>query len=178
MGQYYMVLTEDKNGKRTVYDRTLNGRYTMAKLMEHSWWENPFVNTICHKIFKKPMKVAWVGDYSDTDGFEFYADVWGESVKTTKLNEAQVCLDNKYLVNHTKKLYLDCNEYYKRSRDKDEWVIHPLPLLTCVGNGNGGGDYDGTDMGYIGTWCMDSVSVELKKPEGYLNITPTFKEGE
>ena len=176
MGQYYMVLMEDKNGKRTVYDRTTNGEYTLAKLMEHSWWLNNFVNTMCCKIFRKPKKVAWVGDYSDGE-FELYDEVWGDNAKRNKVWESQVVLWNKYLVNHTKKEYLNCNEYYEKSKIEDDWCIHPLPLLTCVGNGGGGGDYHrGTCMDYVGSWCMDEISVEVKEPKGYTKIDIAFKE--
>lgn len=174
MGQYYMVKVNDK-----VYNREVNGQYTMAKLMEHSWWENSFVNTICHEIFKKPKTVAWVGDYSNEENKELYESVWGEKVKTYGINEAQVSLSGKFLVNHTKLEYLNCSKYYENSVDKEGWCINPLPLLTSIGNGNGGGDYCGTDMEYVGKWCNDEISVELEKPEGfieYIEIEPVFKE--
>lgn len=165
MGQYYMVLTIDKNGKHTVYDRNVNKQYTMAKLLEHSWWFNPFVNTICGKIFHKPKQIAWVGDYANSEGIEFkyYDEVWGDNVKTVGVTEAQVCLWDKYLVNHTKQVYIDCDEYYEKSLEENGYYcIHPLPLLTCVGNGLGGGDYSGSNMDMVGTWCLDNISVECK----------------
>jgi hypothetical protein len=43
---------------------------------------------------------------------------------------------------------------------------HPLPLLTCEGNGRGGGDYRG-DSPLIGSWARDIISVEEVKPEGF-----------
>ena len=57
--------------------------------------------------------------------------------------------------------------------------MHPLPLLTCEGNGNGGGDYH-SEYGkeYVGTWARDLIGcVSTKKDlEGYTEIIPNFKE--
>ena len=51
MGQYYNVLLKEGNKTPVVYDRHLiikgKREYTMAKLMEHSWIGNFFVDTIC-----------------------------------------------------------------------------------------------------------------------------------
>lgn len=157
MGQYYKVKVND-----TVYNRTINGQYTMAKLMEHSWWRNPFVNTICHEIFQTPKKVAWVGDYSDDINKELYESVYGDDVLQHDILEAQVSLNDKYLVNHTKKCYIDCNEYFDKSDMNGHGMcIHPLPILTSIGNGAGGGDYFGTCQDAVGSWCNDEISVEL-----------------
>ena len=57
----------------------------------------------------------------------------------------------RYLVNHTKQVCLDLQA---EKGEGETWgdgktliVIHPLPLLTCSGNGRGGGDYhDGEHM--------------------------------
>lgn len=176
MGQYYMVYTK-RNGREKVYDRFVDNQYTMAKLMEHSWWRNPFVNTMCYKIHHKPTQVAWVGDYVEKEEFEPYERVWGDDAKSYGVTEAQVVLDEKYLVNHTKKEYVDCNAYYERSVTKDKWCVHPLPLLTVIGNGRGGGDYRSENgKEFVGTWCNDLISVEEEEPKTYKEISPTFKE--
>lgn len=176
MGQYYMVYT-NRNGKEKVYDRHVDGEYTMAKLTEHSWWYNAFVNTICYKIHKKPTQIAWVGDYSDDDNADLHNKVWGNDVKTYGVTEAQVSLFDKYLVNHDKKQYIACNRYYESS-EKEDWCLHPLPLLTAVGNGKGGGDYRGINKDMIGIWALDTISVENKKPnEKYEELIVSFKEG-
>jgi hypothetical protein len=56
--------------------------------------------------------------------------------------------------------------------DGDGWRIHPLPLLTCEGNGRGGGDYRG-ESDLVGRWSRDLISVEpvLAELEGYKEIT-------
>ena len=65
MGQYYRpILIDDKRNVK-VYNRQIEGSYTLAKLMEHSWWGNEFVGTICKKIFGNPHRIVWVGDYAD-----------------------------------------------------------------------------------------------------------------
>lgn len=58
--------------------------------------------------------------------------------------------------------------------------MHPLPILTCIGNGLGGDDYhsptdDSTDE-YIGAWAWDEISIEDKPIEGFTEISPIFKE--
>jgi hypothetical protein len=86
----------------------------------------------------------------------------------------------RYLVNHTKKEFVDKNKL----KTDGGWVIHPLPLLTCSGNGRGGGDYGGTDENYVGSWAGDVISVEKEdlklfifKKNDYKEIKPRFEEG-
>lgn len=71
----------------------------------------------------------------------------------------------KYLINHSKM------EFVNKSKvpNNDGWVIHPLPLLTCEGNGQGGGDYRG-ESPLIGSWARDVISVDCVKPKGYKEI--------
>lgn len=39
MGQYYRPILGDKYGLNCkVFDRSVDGQYTLAKLLEHSWW--------------------------------------------------------------------------------------------------------------------------------------------
>jgi hypothetical protein len=71
------------------------------------------------------------------------------------------------LVNWTKKVCLDLT---KEKNDTD-WIIHPLSLLTCSGNGRGGGDYRG-DSDVVGTWAGDEISMEHEVPEGIELIDP------
>jgi hypothetical protein len=48
-------------------------------------------------------------------------------------------------------------------------------LLTCEGNGRGGGDFRGENK-FVGTWARDIISVESKKPQGFTEIKPDFAE--
>jgi hypothetical protein len=86
-------------------------------------------------------------------------------------------LTAKYLVNHDKKEFVNKT---KVPKDGDGWAIHPLPLLTCEGNGRGGGDfYINTErkqgnVSLIGTWARDRIGVVSRKsdiPKDYKEIT-------
>ena len=191
MGQYYNIIIKEK-GHRTItaYDRTLDGEYTMAKLMEHSYYLNPMVNAICEKLYKNPSRIAWVGDYADEEGdnLELYSAAWGDNVEYEELHKSFFNLNGLFLVNHTKKLILDCWEYLKKSLRQetadwcDGWVIHPLPLLTALGNGRGGGDYGGMNKDLVGSWAWDELEIvewEDVKPlekQGYQQYMVLFKE--
>ncbi len=85
-------------------------------------------------------------------------------------------LTAKYLVNHDKKEFVDKT---KTPKDNDGWAVHPLPLLTCEGNGRGGGDFyinpekKQGNVKLIGTWARDRIGVVSKKsdiPKGYKEI--------
>lgn len=73
----------------------------------------------------------------------------------------------KYLVNYDKGEFVDKTKV----PDVDGWRIHPLPLLTCEGNGRGGGDFHG-ESDLIGRWSRDRIGVTSKKSD----IPNTFKE--
>ena len=63
MGQYYRAILGDAYGLNCmVFDRSVDGEYTLAKLMEHSWWKNSFVNSFSEQIYKCKSRVCWVGD--------------------------------------------------------------------------------------------------------------------
>lgn len=180
MGQWYTPMIETTDGQTILYSRQLVNEPDLrapAKLMEHSWWENDFVNTLCNKIYYNPCKVAWVGD--EANDFDRYDEVMDG--KTVDIDKCVTKLDNRFLINHTKKLYVDCNEYKKRSMTDTGWCIHPLPLLTAIGNGNGGGDYfSKACRGLVGTWALDYISVQDDAPTGseYKKLDVYFKEDE
>ena len=92
----------------------------------------------------------------------------------------------RYCINHTKKQYVKVPEY-----KKDQWTIHPLPILTSSGNGAGGGDYaievcinpDEKDWNkrkyepkpnakWVGAWAYDNISVsnDIKDCKDYEKI--------
>jgi len=87
-----------------------------------------------------------------------------------------------FLTNHTKKVYINLkaekgNGYEKWGNGKDV-IIHPLPLLVCSGNGQGGGDYEGNHMDLVGSWAGDEISIEYKEIEQYTKLNPcNFIEG-
>ena len=71
----------------------------------------------------------------------------------------------RFVVNHTKKQFVDKTKLASCGG----YTIHPLPLLTCEGNGRGGGDYRG-DSSLVGSWARDVISVEVDAPEGFEEI--------
>ncbi len=96
-------------------------------------------------------------------------------------------LDGLYLVNTTKKEYICFDKYYKKNRREEYWeqdgkkhtsywCMHPLSLMTAVGNGLGGGDYDGPSIDEVGRWAFDTISIENHAPEGFTEIRPVFFE--
>lgn len=136
MGQYYKPIILKKD-KKTVVSFMYSHDYSNGlKLMEHSYLKNDFVRTFETLIAKNPQPVLWGGDYAEAE-------------KGRKNNAYRRCTEEKkvkpvvsnkslrYIVNHTKKLFVD----KQAVPDVDGWQIHPLPLLTCEGNGQGGGDF-------------------------------------
>ena len=205
MGQYYNILMKEENKNTVVYNRDLivDGKkeYTLAKLMEHSWWLNPMVNAITEKIYyaDKPVQVIWMGDYATdfiqkgetfngltyNDICKYHNRCWSEKSRKRAIKTTEFTLDDKFLVNHTKEIYIDCTKYFKTNAMKSkydgfEWCIHPLPLLTCIGNDLGGGDYryptDDSTIDLVGTWAFDKISIQDDLIPFYKEITPVFKE--
>ena len=205
MGQYYKTLTIDRFNVSHVnspwkYD---NG----AKLMEHSYIGNKYVNDVLDRIYLNPCQVAWVGDYSDNGscvyndkayGFnKYYEMCWGENATTEEEVQAEtIKFDmencNYFLINHTKHIYLDIEQYVSEGKWHEEYdygekhysydmCINPLPILTACGNGQGGGDYRGsdwspTDESAVGSWALDLIELNDNKPYGYTKVDYFFKE--
>lgn len=185
MGQYYNAVLKNANGEMHSY-------YNYGlKLMEHSWFKNPFVNEVCKKLINKPHNVAWVGDYADNDSemVDFSINNCGEQIANKEGFNTLLFV----LVNHTKKQYMTMDSYYNNAIRKfeDDWVIHPLPLLTAKGNGRGGGDYRGANLENVGIWAEDLLefvtyeemeydyeakTMVLKEHKDYKEVTFEFYE--
>ena len=194
MGQYYnIIIKKEGEAKVHAYDRTIDGEYTMAKLMEHSWYLNNMVNAVCEKLYHSPSHIAWVGDYYNDDESEI--KLWklaygskGSKKKYEMLHKTNFNLNGRFLVNHTHKIYLDCWHYLVNSIRECKnpeyagWVIHPLPLLVALGNGRGGGDYRGDNQDEIGSWAWDLIEIidweelEPLKEKGYKEYKVIFEE--
>ena len=84
----------------------------------------------------------------------------------------------KYLINFDKKEFVDktkvpVSNTSEWEGETIEWIIHPLPLLTCEGNGRGGGDFRGNGRDLIGRWSRDKIGVVSRKsdiPKGFTEI--------
>ena len=190
MGQYYRAILGDKYGLNCkVFDRSVDGEYTFAKLLEHSWWLNSFVNAFSEFIYNEPSRVAWVGDYAtEPDDFDFqncsafyvpsYGEVWGDSVSAIGVTFTNLTIDGKFLLNHDTKQFVDLDAYKAACTDKHDWTIHPLPLLTAVGNDRGGGDFHAGNTGFdfVGSWAWQLISFADSPPEDFAKFNLVFRE--
>jgi len=162
MGQYYLAVLLDDAGKilRWVSPRGM-------KLMEHAYLDDSVVNSFeyclnpTNKYFKS--RVVWAGDYADNEQ-DSNENLYKMCVERTDL-EAVLPIESTrsfpFLVNHDKKQFVD--------KRKSSSMIHPLPLLTCEGNGRGGGDLDSKSP-LIGSWARDHISIECAAPDNYSEL--------
>lgn len=153
------------------------------KLMEHSYMKNEFVQRFEHQLTPEgnhhKSRVVWAGDYADEEMDQIiegteddenpsHPNIWGLCRDTSKISHSLVDTSKfPFIVNHSKKQFVDKRE---TPTSNDGWTVHPLPLLTCEGNGRGGGDYrtDNAEIeAQIGIWARDVISVEETAPEGY-----------
>ena len=182
MGQYYQPLIEQK-GKIKKFSLR-DG----VKLMEHSWWGNIDVSSVASILYKKQGRLAWVGDYADDHHWDdpdkpdpkyLHKLAWGSRVAES-LPDTSLKLEGKYLVNHSRREYLDLDKYHRKAMQKDGWCVNPLSLLTACGNGQGGGDYweEYPDAYLGGCWCWDILSIEDEPPKDFEEFECCFKETE
>lgn len=204
MGQYYHVITEDKSGNREYYDMQSRKywdsykkgerdyeEYNGLKLMEHSYWGNPVCKAVGLRLVDNPMRVCWVGDYAEPNECEelgfTYEEIWDcPDGKYQHYEETDFKMDSvKYLINNSKKTYVDLKDYYKKSKFTEEWkeqkytmCIFPISLLTALGNDRGGGDYHkcGTCFEDVGSWAFDEIYLSNELPDGYEKLDVFFKE--
>ena len=147
-----------------------------AKLMEHSWLKNKFVQAVEFLLLegarwhKKP--IVWAGDYADPEESteETIYSMCGENGLKMLIDMAPQ--KYHYLVNYDKNEYVD----KRKCPEKEGWKIHPLPLLTAEGNGRGGGDYRGSNIEMVGAWARCRLGLVKEVPEGFTEITPNFIE--
>jgi hypothetical protein len=168
MGQYYKAAILAKN-KKTIKKWMYSHDYSNGlKLMEHSYIGNNFVSTFESQLISNPQHVVWGGDYADNCNRN-KTNVYQRCSESLQVTPKDCKVDPKvyrYLVNHSKKVYVDKNDI----SEINNWPgtkIHPLPLLTCEGNGRGGGDFRGNEQGIVGSWARDLISVEKECPIKY-----------
>lgn len=184
MGQYYtpVIIKDDKIKTFNCYDYD-NG----AKLMEHSYLRNNFTEVVVKQLLNKKARLAWVGDYAEpSDVKNELAEKFIEAERKDaqyRIKPKHNPMENSYglvFINHSKEEFFYMDEYVKQVYDLQRgFVIHPLPLLTAIGNGKGGGDYRGALSNLVGTWACDEIEVRLwfdeRKNSEYKNITSMLK---
>ena len=154
--------------------------------MEHSCDEMGVVFEIYQQIYMAKRQIIWIGDYAKDHPLyrpeydRIYHKAWDRQYRRPKKKEPPVFSTKEcFLVNHTKNEYLSFDKYAQVNTTYDEWgpqLIQPLPLLTAIGNGLGGGDYRGEDMEYVGSWAGDYISIRRAEPAHSREILPKFRE--
>ena len=186
MGQYYKAVILGKTSKRrnkTIIRHALSSYdyKNGAKLMEHSYVGNYFVNAVeqllADEFYGFPF--VWAGDYADTkykndaDSVYGYACEWIAKHENKKSSEFHY-VHYDYIIN------FDEEEYVKIPKDKaGEWTIHPLPLLCADGNQRGCGDYYGLNEDIVGSWAYNRIGMTNNVsdiPNGYTELEVIFKE--
>jgi hypothetical protein len=169
MGQYYKPTSVDK--MESLYSHDYG---SMSKLMEHSYISNDFVSIAEYMLTPEgdwyKNGFVWAGDYADEEPSGDTLYTLAKEIKI-KFKHAENNLPNgRYIVNHTKRQYVDKDVV---PEDEEGWKVHPLPLLTCEGNGRGGGDYR-RENSHTGDWARDKISIENEEPKDFLEICPHF----
>ncbi len=175
MGAYYhaVIGKNKKRLKRLSSWQANNG----AKLLEHSYLDNNYVNTVMNKLLNKPQKLGWLCDYHK-------GEIDWNNVPENKKWQPKVLKGDCYVINHDKKEYIDIKKYrelalkdkaFHKIFDGFVYIIHPVPLLTNSDKtAMGGGDY-GEDYFLRGHWYLDTIEVKNKLPkkikEEYTDIT-------
>lgn len=207
MGQYYTPVEILYFGDGTHFVISFSCQvkglgHNGVKLMEHSWWNNEFLTNFCARLYErsrennKETHILWLGNYAELDGLsslEGLSACFARVVQRSWLKQAlqdpnrkeidigntnpDFSLINKFLVNTTKQEFINCTTYYNCNHDVDDWCIHPLPLLTAVGNAEGGGDYFGVNNELVGRWAGDALYIDDEEPvEPFKEIFPIFRE--
>jgi len=161
MGQYYNPMLEIE-GNVTTYATRVDGDYMMAKLMEHSWWANPFVLAVASKLWRTKGRLAWIGDYAE-EGDKNWNPAFSEAYNGDASDDLAYNgfrLEGKLFLNHTKREFVDLDKYLECMKErKQEWITNPISLLTAVGNGKGGGDFRGSLKDSVGRWAWDELEI-------------------
>ena len=183
MGQYYKFIiladTSKKNKECILLVLNPHAYNEGAKLTEHSYMNTNMMNVVEYLISKHgrfyKSRIVWAGDYAnpeDSDEEEGHGNK--ESINLYRLADFYSSYEDSvdkssggYIVNHTKRLYVDKERQY--NENNNIFVIHPLPLLISEGNGRGGGDYRGSNEHLCGTWARDVISIEQEIPDDYKN---------
>jgi hypothetical protein len=187
MGQYYKPVSIEKK------EHVLSHSYNCGlKLMEHSWLNNSFVKAVCTLIAVGGAwygdRIVWAGDYADHEPDDVrHPDYPNDTVNLYHLCDTEVKpkipqkgfryvinMDTKEYVNTTK---IPISDLWTDDKGKEHpFIIHPLPILTCEGNGRGGGDLH-KESYLIGKWARARVSVTDEIPKDYKELKFNLYEG-
>lgn len=184
MGQYFRAVLLNDPGTGVPPAECYHSCDLMigAKLMEHTWVGNEYVNAVIHRMREiervtgRAPEVVWSGDYSCGEtilGETAYYAAWDRHLEV----HSPICRavpEAVTLVNHETK------QFVRVPKASDVWTVHPLPILTAAGNGQGSGDYRGERMDLVGYWAASRISVRPygeEAPAGFEEIpSDAFRE--
>ena len=126
MGQYYrtvIVRTGGDTNKKDIItvdnDCNFKDGWCGLKLMEHSYLNNIWTDSIASFIYKNRVRMAHVGDYADE--YPQYQLAYNENVKTEPLDVSDMYDENgklkefdyngKYLINWDKREYINFDHW-------------------------------------------------------------------
>lgn len=191
MGQYYTTIIKidtEIEDRIIKIDNDCFEHWHGLKLMEHSWLGSEWADLLALQLYNQTCRVAEVGDYADEfplhsiahrEQFEKRIET-ATGLETLMKDGKWIGFDynNKYLINLDKEVYIDFNSYIEKCKDKYEYVVSPMNLLTAQGNGRGGGDYHNCYPCFdlVGTWAWDLICIKDEKPEGFEEFEVVFKE--
>jgi len=182
MGQYFKPIILGEKPKDGEHETVKAWMYSHSydnglKLIEHSYQGNNYVSTFEKELTRRgnhyKSRVVWAGDYAEEEpglkiieeGKEHDANLYSLCNDENEIKPKVAKTDDyPFIVNHTKKQFVDKNKV-PEIQDWEGVKIHPLPLLTSEGNGQGGGDFRGKDDNEIvGSWARDVISIEKESP--------------
>ncbi len=177
-GQYFKIAIVDKNKDILIWlDPSCYGEGYL--LMQHAFLNNHLLGAIEFLISPQGQyyksSIIWAGENTEPEGNNLYSQCkFGDYNHQTPPPYDTRCY--KYVVNHTKKIYVDkypdgdCGKIFKT----DIYKTHPLPLLVMGNNYGGKGSYKGQDRHLLGTWSGDIISIEVEPPENYTKLDCNF----
>lgn len=197
MGQYYETLFIDERQWMYPLDYGCSG----LKLTEHSWIGGSYRNAVIAHLMKlSECRMVHVGDYSEEmmderlcskdaleiddhviSGKTMYDMCWTSGIedkfKMPRISDFDI---NEF--RWKKKVWIadeKLHEYIECPFDieeDDKWELCPLLILLAIGNGQGGGDYHGTNMDKVGTWAFHKIKVYYEEPHWMEKLENIFEE--
>jgi hypothetical protein len=187
MGQYYKAVFLEPDKKTPKTFGIAHSVDCGIKMMEHAYIDNPLLNSVLNYMFKnkdtQDFHLVWAGDYADDEPGtkkNIYSMAGDEEDNIPEIPYETEKPDVRFIVNLDKMQYVDLWNIPRFTYMQ----AHPLALLTAEGNGRGGGDYEGTNMKYVGLWARDTITVmdsdwnnaTKLHNEGYVELKPDFIE--
>ena len=175
MGVYYTVFSKPVSGEAAI----INPEW--PKFFEFCWANCAFSQYLNSRIYKNPTALAIVADDEpdpelcqktretilngiNMDADDYFDKYWSDFNEEEIKERLQ--LDGKYIVNHSKKIYMSCDLFADGNTTtirNVQFTPNPVVFLTA----NGGDGLKARCIGQVGAWCNDVISIEDEPPRGY-----------